>query len=363
MKKINIKSLNLPQLEAFVADLGMARFRAIQIFQWLYQKRASFFEEMTNLNKADQRLLSTIAYISRLEIVRQQKSQDCTEKLLFRLEDGQLIESVLIPDRDRLTLCVSSQVGCPLACQFCLSGEFGYSRNLQAYEIVDQVLFTQSYLQPSNRRLTNIVMMGIGEPLLNIDNIVEAIHLITHSSGVGLSGKHITVSTAGIVPGINELGKRAGNVNLSVSLNATSDEQRSFIMPINKKYPISMLLESCWQFPLPPRRRITFEYVLLKGINDTITDARHLVRLLSGLRCKVNLIPFNLYPGCRFEKPDQRSVIAFQKVLTDHFMSVFIRKSRGKDIMAACGQLRGLEEGLGSTVESISESKLISREI
>jgi 23S rRNA (adenine2503-C2)-methyltransferase len=247
----------------------------------------------------------------------------------------------LIPDEDRQTLCISSQVGCQQACRFCLTGSGGFTRNLKAFEIADQVLEVERILrQERKRRITNIVLMGMGEPLANFDEVMAALKVITSEKGLGFSPRRVTISTDGLVPEIDRLGNCGVKVNLAVSLNATTDEVRDRIMPVNRRYPIKELLAACRRFPLEPRRRITFEYVLLKGVNDSVEDAHQLARLLRGIKCKVNLIPFNPFPGSEFKRPDDVAVRQFQKVLLDNHYTAPVRESRGSDISAACGQLR-----------------------
>ena len=334
---INLKSLSKADTYHFAADNGLPRYRVEQLLHWIYGKYARELQEITEFSKELRRELGQKAYISNLGLVARQRSGDGAEKFLFSLEDGHAIESVLIPDKERLTLCISSQAGCAMGCRFCLTGSEGLIRNLRAYEIVDQVISVNRLISPD--RVTNIVFMGMGEPLANFDEVVEALKRITEF--IGISKRKITLSTSGLVPKMLELPKKAPDVNLAVSLNATTDDVRDRIMPINKKYPITELLDACRQYPLQPRRRITFEYVLIDGLNDTLDDARRLVRLLRGIPCKVNLIPFNPHTEGGFKRPSEERVLAFQKVLIDGHMTALIRESKGQDILAACGQLRG----------------------
>jgi len=339
--RINIKSLTNEELQAKLLGLGLAKYRAGQILKWIYTNYAQSFEDMTNIAKAERRLLSSFFLITLPKIVKREVSRDGTRKVLFELEDRHTIESVLIPDEDRITLCVSSQVGCRQACRFCLTGSGGFQRNLKAYEIVDQVLELSRILkQEGERSITNIVFMGMGEPLANFDEVVKSIEVIISDKGLGFSSRRITLSTAGLVSKITALPKAGVKVNLAVSLNATTDEVRDRIMPINRRYPIKEILAACRHFPLEPRRRITFEYVMLKGVNDSEDDALRLVKLLKGIKCKVNLIPFNPFPGSEFKRPDDAVVRRFQKILVDHYYTAPVRESRGRDISAACGQLR-----------------------
>jgi 23S rRNA (adenine2503-C2)-methyltransferase len=346
-EKENLKEFSKEELEAFVLKLGWKRFRADQIFTWIYRKRVESFDEMTNLSQEDRALLKRRARLGRLRLLTAQRSDDGTEKYLFALEDGNRIESVLIPDAKgtgegaRLTLCLSTQAGCSLDCTFCLTGQEKLKRNLKPHEIVDQVLAVQKSIG-SQRRLTNLVMMGMGEPLANLKHLSEALRRLTSPEGVGFSPRRITVSTAGLVPQIKKLGEFRIKVNLAVSLNATTDSVRDFLMPINRRYPLKDLIAACRDYPLPPRRKITFEYVLLAGVNDSPEDASRLSRLTRGLRCKINLIPFNEFPGSEFKRPSDERVLDFQKILHAADLTATIRKSKGRDILAACGQLTGI---------------------
>jgi 23S rRNA (adenine2503-C2)-methyltransferase len=359
----NIKALIPGKLEKEIVGLGLRKYRAKQVFEWIYGHHVASFDEMTNLAKAERLLLAERFYISHLRVLKTECSADGTRKFLFELEDKHTIESVLIPDEDRSTLCISSQVGCAQACRFCLTGSTGFRRNLEAFEIADQVLAVAKILaeEPTggrgssweqSRHITNIVLMGMGEPLANFDNVLNALMIITADKGPGFSPRRVTLSTDGLVPEIERLGKSGIKVNLAVSLNATTDEVRDRIMPVNRRYPIKELFAACRRFPLGDRRRITFEYVMLRELNDSEADALRLVKLLRGIRCKVNLIPFNPFPGSEFKRPDDAVVQRFKKILADHHYTALVRESRGRDISAACGQLR---EGLtpGSTPSSM----------
>ncbi|MFA5073621.1 MAG: 23S rRNA (adenine(2503)-C(2))-methyltransferase RlmN [Nitrospirota bacterium] len=339
-KPIPIKSLPFKELQTLLVEQGFKKFRAAQIQAWIYKKYARSFDEMTNIAKPDRGLLASLFSLASPRILTRERSSDGTRKFLFQLEDVHTIESVLIPDENRTTLCISSQVGCSLGCRFCLTGSGGFKRNLLAYEIADQVLeASRIAASEGSVRISNIVLMGMGEPLLNFEEVLKALQLITSDTGLGFSPRRVTLSTAGIVPAIAALGKSGVRVNLAISLNATTDEVRDRIMPINKRYPLQELLAACRRFPLEPRRRITFEYVLLKGVNDSEQDARRLATMLHGIRCKINLIPFNPFPGSEFEMPDDTAVRRFQKILLDRGFTAPVRESRGKDISAACGQL------------------------
>jgi len=334
MEKVDVKDFCLEELESFLGGMGKEKYRARQIFKWLYQKGAVSFDEMTNLSKEFRAELATRARISSLAPERTEVSADGTKKYLFMLEDGLSVESVLIPDEERATLCVSTQVGCAMGCRFCLTGTFRLQRNLRCSEIVNQVCSVVK-----TERVTNIVLMGMGEPLANLDNVVRALKIMVSPDGFQISNRRVTVSTSGLVPEIARLGQ-AVTVNLAVSLNATTDEQRDVLMPVNRKYPLAELIEACRNFPLPNRRMITVEYVMIRGINDTLEDARRLVKLLKGIPSKINLIPFNEYEGSAYGTPEQASIDAFHRYLLDRNLTVITRASRGRDISAACGQLR-----------------------
>ena len=351
----NIKLLSSDELASILTGKGLRTYRAGQIFGWIFGRGASRFDEMTDIAKQERAALEEWFVIPRLRRAAVETSDDGTRKFLFVLEDGHSIESVLIPDDDRLTLCISSQVGCGQACRFCLTGAGGFTRNLASWEIVDQVVEVERFLLEqvsrqggsdggpllgADRRITNIVLMGMGEPLANYDEVVKSLTVLTDKKGSGFSGRRITVSTAGLVPEMGRLGRSGLRVNLAVSLNATTDEARDRIMPVNRRYPLAELLAACRRYPLEPRRRITVEYVLLAGVNDREEDARRLVKLLHGIRCKINLIPFNPFPGSAFDRPDEAAVGRFQRILTERHYTALVRASRGRDISAACGQLR-----------------------
>ncbi len=336
--RTNLLALDEPALERFVKDQGWPAFRARQILRWLYQERVREIARMTDLSKAERARLSDLAAIERSAECEVRRADDGTRKLLLRLEDGLVIESVLIPDADRLTLCLSTQVGCTLDCGFCLTGQMGLKRNLAAHEIIEQALAAQDRLEPGER-LTNIVLMGMGEPLANFEAVAEAVARLTNTRwGFGISARRITLSTAGLASRLQEV---AGlGVNLAVSLNATTDAQRTRLMPaVNRLHPLARLLAACRAYPLPPHRKLTFEYVLLAGENDTEPDAKRLTKLLNGIRCKVNLIPFNPFPGSPYRRPADGDVLRFQSVLRQAGFDVLIRKSKGRDVLGACGQL------------------------
>ncbi len=339
--KTNIKLLTREELQSHLTALGLKKYRADQVLKWIYTHYAATFDEMTNIAKPERQMLASHFVIPDPKIVAAETSTDGTRKFLFQLEDGHTIESVLIPDEGRQTLCVSSQVGCQQACRFCVTGRGGFLRNLKAFEITDQVLAISRLLsREGTRGITNIVLMGMGEPLANLEEVLKALRIITADHGLNFSPRRVTVSTDGLVPEMGTLGKSGLKVNLAVSLNATTNEVRNAIMPVNRRYAIEELMRACKRYPLEPRRRITFEYVLLRGVNDTAEDAHRLAGLLRGIRCKVNLIPFNPFPGSEFGRPDDGTVRRFQKILVDHHYTAPVRESRGRDISAACGQLR-----------------------
>ncbi len=337
-KKMNLKELTKDEIHAFMSSSGLSRFRADQLIHWIYAKKVSDINEITEFSKGLRNSLRNRSYISGLKLERYLKSTDGTQKFLFSLEDGHTIESVLIPDDNRLTLCVSSQVGCAFSCAFCQTGKSGLSRNLKAYEIVDQILTVQKGIQ-SGDKISNVVFMGMGEPLANVHEVVEALWRIV--SFVGISKRRITLSTVGIAPAIGLLAAHAPEINLAISLNATTDAIRQTIMPVNRRYPLKTVLDACRIFPLRPRRRITFEYILIGGINDSADDARRLVKLLRHFPCKINLIPLNPIADSMMHPPSEKNIEQFQNILVQKQMTAIVRKSKGQDINASCGQLRG----------------------
>lgn len=346
--RIPITGLTFAQLSAELAALGKEKYRSEQVFFWLYRKRVASFAEMTNVSKDVRALLEEKFYIPRPPKVSFQISkEDNARKTLFRLNDNRTIETVLMPIKDRLTQCVSSQVGCAMACSFCNTGDMGLMRNLKTHEIVDQILevareYPAEIVAKFGERITNIVYMGMGEPMHNLQNVLDSIDILTHPHGFNISHRKITVSTSGLVPQMLELGRRS-KVNLAVSLNATTDELRDEIMPVNRRYNLKALLDGCREYELGPGRRITFEYVLLKGLNDSKNDAQRIIKLLAGIPAKVNLIPFNPHPASPYKRPELPEVMAFQKYLLDRNVMTTIRISKGPDILAACGQLRSKE--------------------
>ncbi len=342
--KPNVKDLSFKELTAFLSEHNHPVYRAKQIRQWLFQKRATTFAEMTNLSRVLREELDEKFIIGRLLTLRRAESRDGTVKILFGLTGGASIESVLIPESKRLTLCVSTQAGCGFGCAFCATAVLGLTRNLMASEIVDQILEASRTLS-DDRRITHVVLMGMGEPLANYDQTLSALQIITDGEwGVGISPRRVTVSTVGLVPQIQKLMAET-RVNLAISLHAPSDELRGELMPVNRKYSLSRLLDCCRALPIPRRKRITFEYVLLRGINDSEQQARQLANLLQGIPSKVNVIPFNPHPGSAYLRPTDAEVARFQNVLHDAGVQVNVRRPRGDDIQAACGQLQGDEHG------------------
>jgi 23S rRNA (adenine2503-C2)-methyltransferase len=337
--KLDLVGLLPSEVEALMAELGQPGYRARQLFQWVHARRATNVDAMTSLSRDLRAELSVRVVMSRPELAQLQRATDGTRKFLLKLADDEAIESVLIPDEDRLTACISTQVGCPLACRFCLTGLMGMRRNLSAAEIVGEVLLLQDHLE-SSERLSNLVLMGMGEPFLNFPEVERAIRILCDKNGANISPRRITLSTAGHVPGIQRLAASDLGVNLAVSLSATTDEVRNQIMPINRRWPLSALLAACRAYPLPNRRRLTFEYVMLDGVNDSPEDAKRLVRLLHGIRCKINLIPFNATPDLPDRPSPRVRVETFQHLLHDAGLTATIRESRGREISAACGMLR-----------------------
>lgn len=337
MKPVFIKNFTADELEAWVQTLGERPFRARQLFRHLYARNISSWSECTDLSRSFRDQLEFGCSLDALSVVQVDKASDGTAKYLFRLHDGNFIESVVIPDPPRSTICISSQAGCALGCKFCLTGSMGFKRNLDTAEIVDQVCLIMR--DPAlDSRITSLVLMGMGEPLANYDSVLRAIQIITDQNGLAFSHRRVTLSTAGLVPQMRQLGKDSP-VNLAVSLHASNDALRNELMPINRKYPLSELMRACREYPLAPRKRITFEYILLDGVNDSPAQARDLVRILNGVRAKVNLIPFNPHPGSPFGTPSEQRILAFQEVLLKAQLTAIIRRSRGNEISAACGQL------------------------
>jgi 23S rRNA (adenine2503-C2)-methyltransferase len=346
MRKVLLIGKNLQELHEFVKSSGQPAYRVQQLLEWIYMRRAQSFEEMSNLPKSWRIWLEEHALATPFHSYAVQKSSDGTQKYLFELHDGRYIESVRIPMKEHFTLCISSQVGCALECAFCLTGKQGFIRQLEAGEILGQILAVQRELAETESRISNIVFMGMGEPLLNYEETAKAIRIMLSEEGLNLSNRKITLSTAGVVPGMQRLGQEEFQINLAISLNAPNDEIRSTLMPINTRYPLEQLLRACREYPLPERRRITFEYILLDQVNDALEHADRVAQILRGIRCKINLIPFNATPGAAFNASTEANVLAFQERLLHHGYSTFIRASKGADISAACGQLSGQRQGM-----------------
>lgn len=337
---VDIKGLTQAELIAFLAGIGKERFRAGQILRWIYNRNVCSFAEMTDLAKELRSQLEARAWVSELYPEAVEESSDGTRKYLFRFRDGHSVETVRIPmESGRTTLCISTQVGCALGCAFCHTGNFGLIRNLTTAEIVNQVCAVLR-----DGPVQNLVLMGMGEPLDNLDNVVRALEILYLPEGLDFSPRKVTLSTAGLVPQMAELGRRI-KVNLAVSLNAATDEVRDALMPINRRYPLKELMAACRAYPLGHRQRITFEYILIRGLNDSLQDARRLVGLLHGLRAKINLIPFNEHAGSSFQASTDETIGAFQAFLLDRGLVAVRRASKGRDIAAACGQLKGKLDG------------------
>jgi 23S rRNA (adenine2503-C2)-methyltransferase len=338
--RTDLKGMSLPELEGFLSRWGKERYRARQIFRWIYQRFAEDFSRMTDLSKEFREELSGGCRISSPPMEKAEVSADGTEKYLFRLEDGESVESVLIPEEDRRTLCISSQVGCALRCGFCATGAMGFRRNMTSAEIVHQVCFAVKRLKIRGERLTNVVFMGMGEPLENLPEVSRTIGILLSQFGFGLSGKRVTVSTAGVIPAMLALAEQFP-VSFAVSINAPTDGLRSRLMPINRKYPLKDLVAAMKRIPLQSGRKVTAEYVMLAGVNDSEKDARDLARLLEGARVKVNLIPYNAHEYGDFTSPSAETADRFRDVLLAAGIQAITRERRGADIRAACGQLRG----------------------
>ena len=342
----DLSDMTREQLTKFLVDAGEPRFRANQVFRWIWQKLATSFDEMTDLPATLRRRLAEIARIGAVTAEREDLSRDGTRKFLVRLGDGRAVESVLIPDATRMTLCISSQVGCALACAFCATGPMGLIRNLTPGEIAGQVAFAVRTLREAphpghpdrERPVTNVVYMGMGEPLHNYDAMLASLRILTDEQGLAFPARRITVSTVGLVPQMQALGEEMA-VTLAVSLHAPTDAIRGRIMPINKKHDLAAVIAACRAFPLKSRARITFEYVMLAGVNDSLANADQLASAIDGLRCKVNLIPWNEHEGADFKRPTDTATTAFAQRLEARGVTCMVRTTRGRDIAAACGQL------------------------
>jgi len=334
----DLAELEPAELEARLESSGYERFHARQVYRWIHKCGVTDFAQMTNLSRPLRSQLAALFVVSTPRVVSDERSVDGTRKLALELADGRRIESVFIPDTPSMTFCISTQVGCAMSCGFCLTGKMGLVRNLTAGEIVGQVRVLAEATGLLNEPF-NIVLMGMGEPLHNYDNTLKALRMLHSEHGLSISPRRVTLSTVGIVPELERLAREPLMPNLAVSLHATTDEQRTTLVPPNRRYPLAQILDACRRFPLKKRSRITFEYVLLDGVNDTPEDARRLVKLLAGIKAKVNLIPLNPAPGIPYTRPSDERVNRFAQILADRHITVSVRKSRGRDIRAACGQL------------------------
>ncbi|MEX2663324.1 MAG: 23S rRNA (adenine(2503)-C(2))-methyltransferase RlmN, partial [Vicinamibacterales bacterium] len=334
----DLASLDLPELEQALVRLGHPRFHGRQIFQWIHKRGVTDFALMSDLSREMREQLAEAFEIRTPEVIRTERSSDGTTKLLLRLADGKQIESVFIPDTPSQTFCISTQVGCAMKCAFCLTGKMGIDRNLTAGEIAGQVRVLARELHMLDARF-NIVLMGMGEPLHNYEATMKALRILNDEHGLAMSARRITLSTVGVLPALERLATEPVMPNLAISLHSTTEEQRDMLVPINRKYGLKELLDACRRFPVKRRERITFEYVMLNEVNDTPEDARRLVRLLHGIRGKVNLLPLNEAAGIPFDRPSDERVNRFARILSEHGVTVSVRKSRGRDIRAACGQL------------------------
>ncbi len=344
-KTTNLLGLDRAGMESFFESIGEKKFRATQVLKWIHQMGVTDFQQMNNLSKDLRNRLSETSCIQNLHVAKDLISKDGTRKWLLQLHDGNNIEAVFIPEDDRGTLCVSSQVGCALDCSFCSTGRQGFNRNLTAAEIISQVWIASQLLDEEKkpgRKITNVVMMGMGEPLLNFENTIIAVRIMMDDFAYGLSKRRVTVSTAGVVPAMDRLGDTL-DMRLAVSLHATNDELRDELVPVNKKYPLKELMAACRRFidKQNTRSRITFEYVMLDGINDKPEHARELIRLLKGIPTLMNLIPFNPFEGSGYSTSSKKAITRFREILHASGMTTVVRKTRGDDIDAACGQLAG----------------------
>jgi len=337
MDKVDLKDLDIEETNDWIKKHGLEQYRTQQIRRWIFGHHIESFGEMTNLSKDLRNFLASSCDISQLKAINIQSSLDGTKKYLFELEDGNRIESVLIPEKGHYTACISSQVGCAMGCAFCLTARQGLIRHMKSSEILNQVIQIRKFMDEPEK-LTNIVFMGMGEPLANFEEVKKAVINIISQDGLNFSDRRVTLSTCGLIPEIARLGRELP-INLAISLNAADDTTRNLLMTIKKKYPLGKLIEALRFYPLPRGRRITFEYILMRDINDRLADARRLARLVKDIRAKINLIPFNHYSGSPFSPPDKDRVLEFQRELITKHLTATIRKSKGSDISAACGQL------------------------
>ena len=336
--QLDLADLERGALEAALDERGHKRFHARQIFSWLYKRGVTDINAMTDLSRELRAAVAEEFTLTTPEIVTRERSVDGTEKFLLRLADGRQLESVFIPDTPSMTFCISTQVGCAMACAFCLTGKMGLVRNLTAGEIAGQVRVLAGALDMRDKKF-NIVLMGMGEPLHNYDETMRALRILHDEHGFNMSPRRVTLSTVGLLPALEKLAHEPLMPNLAISLHAPTDQQRGELVPLNRKYGIADIIAACKRFPMTKRSRITFEYVLLAGVNDSPDDARKLARLLSGVKSKVNVIPLNAAPGIPFERPSDRAIDQFAQIVAERGLIVSVRKSRGRDIRAACGQL------------------------
>jgi len=351
----DIAELERPALEAALEARGHARFHAAQIFRWIYLRGVTDPDAMTDLSRELRATLASDFQLTTPALAHRERSVDGTEKFLLQFEDGRTVESVFIPDTPAMTFCISTQVGCAMACAFCLTGKMGLVRNLTAGEIVGQVRVLAGALGMRDTAF-NIVLMGMGEPLHNYDETMKALRILADEPGFNLPPRRVTLSTVGLLPALERLAAEPIMPNLAISLHAPTDAQRGALVPINKKYNVAEIIAACKRFPLKKRRRITFEYVLLAGVNDSDEDARRLAKLLGGMKAKVNLIPLNAAAGIPFERPSDAAIDRFAKIVADHGVLVSVRKSRGRDIRAACGQLivEGQKKSAGQQLATLA---------
>ena len=340
-ERVALRGLTRSEIGELIAAGGFPSYRAAQLHQWVFRHGAAEFDEMSNLPRELRRWLEERSIVGSLNLVEAGGQENKTRKVLFELQDGRFIESVLMRDegKGRTSLCLSSQVGCAVGCTFCLTGYGGFQRHLAPEEIASQVIEVRRSLLLTGEKLRSLVFMGMGEPMLNLDAVVKTIRILSDPEGAAISPRRMTVSTSGVIPGIDAFGRAATGANLAVSLNATTDPTRTSIMPLNSRWPITDLLNACRRFPMKARRRITFEYVLMKGINDSPEDARRLVKLLGSIRCKINLIMFNPHELLGFEPVGEATLDLFTGVLSGAHFTVTVRWSKGREIEAACGQL------------------------
>ncbi len=358
-EKTNLLDLSISALHDFVERLGEPRYRALQLLQWIHQRGVTDFQAMTNLSKALRSALADQAEVKLPTMALERTAVDGTRKWLLTLHDGNKIETVFIPDRSRATLCVSSQVGCALNCSFCSTGKEGFSRNLSLSEIIGQVWFAARQIKQAPF-ITNVVMMGMGEPLLNYDAVIPAMELMMSDYGYHLSKYRVTLSTAGLIPAMKKL-QQESEAALAVSLHAPNDALRDVLVPLNKKYPLKELIACCrGYFPINGKRSVTFEYVMLDGINDTLAHANELLALLRGTQCKINLIPFNPFPNTDYRRSTDESIAQFQTRLIDAGFNTRVRRTRGQDIEGACGQLVGeIEDRTGRHARWLKTGRLV----